>query len=359
MKPGINSWIDKSFNTSILNKNRIQWVDYLRGIAIILVVYRHTLIGIERTGLYIPDYLVEANMVFYSFRMPLFFIIAGIFIGKSLAKNQKSNLIKIKFENLIYPYLIWCGIQISLQILFNSYTNSNRSFIDYTYMFYHPRSLDQFWYLPALFNTSLLFILLSNYKLKLIIHFLFACTLYFASPFFREISIISDTFEFYIFFVIGDIISKLFFDKKFLEKFNKPTILLLLIPVFILTQIIYLGKNEYYYLNNSFGQCQFLFIALIGCLTMFSIACLLQRHKLFSFLRVIGFHSLYIYVMHVLVIAFMRIVLTKIFGITDSITLLGIGVIIGIIFPIMIYNRFIKDGYFWFLFHLKKKTRSD
>ncbi|MBK8553428.1 MAG: acyltransferase family protein [Ignavibacteria bacterium] len=122
--------------------------------------------------------------------MPLFFIIAGIFISKSLAKTQITVLIKIKFENLIYPYLIWCGIQISLQILFNSYTNSNRSFIDYTYMFYHPRSLDQFWYLPALFNTSLLFIFLSKYNLKPIIHLLFACTLYFASSFFREISMI-------------------------------------------------------------------------------------------------------------------------------------------------------------------------
>ncbi|MBK8553427.1 MAG: DUF1624 domain-containing protein [Ignavibacteria bacterium] len=55
-------------------KNRIQWVDYLRGIAIILVVYRHTLIGIERTGLYIPDYLVEANMVFTVFECLCFLL---------------------------------------------------------------------------------------------------------------------------------------------------------------------------------------------------------------------------------------------------------------------------------------------
>ena len=72
------------FNTSILTKSRYPWVDYLRGIAIMLVVYRHVLIGIQRSNLSVPQVLEDANMLFFSFRMPLFFILSGIFISGSI-----------------------------------------------------------------------------------------------------------------------------------------------------------------------------------------------------------------------------------------------------------------------------------
>src|SRR5450631_3856954 len=100
------NWVAKAFNTSILQRSRLAWVDYLKGIAILLVVYRHVLIGIQLSGITIPTILVNANMVFYSFRMPLFFILSGIFIGGSLARRSLKQLIGIKFENLLYPYLI-------------------------------------------------------------------------------------------------------------------------------------------------------------------------------------------------------------------------------------------------------------
>src|SRR6185437_306377 len=106
-----HNWFYKAFNLSILEKNRWPWVDYLRGIALILVVYRHVLIGIQRSvtsalahGAHIPavpDYLETANMIFFSFRMPLFFILSGVFIGGTLAKRTVRQVIGIKFENLM------------------------------------------------------------------------------------------------------------------------------------------------------------------------------------------------------------------------------------------------------------------
>ena len=62
-------------------------MDYLRGIAIILIVYRHVLVGLQKGMIVVPEILVHANMIFYSFRMPLFFILSGIFISRSLAKK--------------------------------------------------------------------------------------------------------------------------------------------------------------------------------------------------------------------------------------------------------------------------------
>src|SRR5690349_1051101 len=147
------NWFERAFNTSVLFKNRLEWVDYLRGIAIVLVVYRHALLGIERSHVSVPQILHDANMVFYSFRMPLFFLLSGIFINHSIAKKTFGKLLEIKFDRLLYPYLIWCIIQITLQIALSGITNSQRSWIDYTYILTQPRHLDQFWYLAALFNT--------------------------------------------------------------------------------------------------------------------------------------------------------------------------------------------------------------
>ena len=178
MKPiseGIRGFLSTGFNLPLIQKSRLQWVDYLRGIAIILIVYRHVLVGLQKGMIVVPEILVHANMIFYSFRMPLFFILSGIFISRSLAKKSFKELLGIKFEKLLYPYLIWTVIQITLQILFSGVTNSSRSVIDYTYIFYQTRYLDQFWYLPALFNTkSLLF-----FPLYLLVVFLVSAASYY------------------------------------------------------------------------------------------------------------------------------------------------------------------------------------
>ena len=110
--PGQNR-IARAFNTSVLQKSRLAWVDYLRGIAILLVVYRHVLLGILASGMVLPSAWLDANIMFFSFRMPLFFILSGIFINGSLAKKTLGQLVYIKFENLLYPYFIWSFLQIT------------------------------------------------------------------------------------------------------------------------------------------------------------------------------------------------------------------------------------------------------
>ena len=196
MKPiwlGMRDLVSRGFNLSVIQKSRLQWIDYLRGIAIILIVYRHVLVGIERGNIEVPPILINANMIFYSFRMPLFFILSGIFISSSLAKKSLKELIGIKFEKLFYPYLIWCVLQITLQIFFSGVTNSDRSLIDYTYILYQPRHLDQFWYLPALFNTTIIYLLIkTKFKVNSGIQLIIGLGFYFLAPHLQSISMISD-----------------------------------------------------------------------------------------------------------------------------------------------------------------------
>ncbi len=367
------NWINRAFNTSVLNKKRFEWVDYLRGIAIVLVVYRHALLGIERSNVVVPQFLNDANMVFYSFRMPLFFLLSGIFISRSIAKNTFGHLVKIKFENLLYPYLVWSFIQISLQIVLSGITNSKRTLVDYTYIFYQPRHLDQFWYLAALFNATLLFIFLKKIlKVPTAAQLLIGTVFYAFFPYFQKISMISDCMEFYLFFVMGDALAQFFFRPSTQLFFKNPLSLILIIPGFILSQLIYLNyvithnldtDNKHTlsdaFANNVGYQSMFLVIAIIGCVSMIILAFRLQKLHLFSFLRILGYHSLYIYVMHVIVTAFVRITLMKIIGIHNPFLLLFLTIALGVAIPIIIYNLFIRDKAGWFLISPRKEQRVE
>jgi fucose 4-O-acetylase-like acetyltransferase len=371
----IQGWFSKAFNLKVLEKNRYPWVDYLKGIAILLVVYRHVLIGIERSQVEVPVVLADANMIFYSFRMPLFFILSGLFINSSIAKRTLKKLAWLKFETLLYPYLVWAFIQVSLQIALSGITNSNRTLEDYSFILYQPRNLDQFWYLPALFNTTMIYLLLKT-KLRVSVwaQLVLGIGLYFLSFYYQKVSMISDWMEFYIFFAIGDALSRLFFHETTQKVLKSYWTLLLVIPLFILTQMHYLRNDvvqngvlpldnshtsRLYYLDKIAEQADFLWVALVGCLCMFVLAFRMQSWKILPFLRVLGYHSLQIYVMHVIFTAAVRLALIIFFGVDSAIFLLITGIVTGLILPIIIYNLLIKDGPAWFLFACRKPEKKE
>lgn len=370
----IRGWFTRAFNLQVLEKNRYPWVDYLKGIAILLVVYRHVLIGIERSQIQVPPVLADANMVFYSFRMPLFFILSGLFINSSIAKRTLNKLAWLKFETLLYPYLVWAFIQVSLQIALSGITNSERTLEDYTFILYQPRNLDQFWYLPALFNTTMIYLLLKiKLKVSTWAQLVLGIGLYFLSFYSQEISMISDWMEFYLFFAIGDALSRLFFHERTQRILKSYWTLLLVIPLFILTQMHYLQNevvpkgvvpvhnshaSRLYYLDKIAEQGDFLWVALVGCLCMFVLAFRMQSWKVLPFLRVLGYHSLQIYVMHVIFTAAVRLALIIFFGVDSAVFLLVTGIVTGLVLPIIIYNLFIKDGVAWFLFTFRRPRRK-
>lgn len=368
---GLRDGFVRAFNTPVLHKKRWEWVDYLRGIAIVLVVYRHALLGIERSSVEVPRLLNDANMIFYSFRMPLFFLLSGIFISRSLSKRSFHDLVGIKFEKLLYPYLVWAFLQVTLQIALSDITNSKRTLIDYTHILYQPRHLDQFWYLAALFNASVLFLLFKKMGAKSWMQILIGMAFYIIFPYFTKISMLSDWMEFYIFFALGDALSQFFFRPSTQAFFRNPRSLLMIFPVFIVSQVFYLNyviskgldtdnthTLTYAFLNNVSYQAWFLLIALIGCASMFMVAFRLQSLKILSFLRLLGYHSLYIYVMHVIVAAFTRIMLMKVFGLTNPLILLFLTILAGVTVPIVVYNLLIRNNVLWFLFSYKRKEKT-
>lgn len=368
----LQKWFSIAFNSSILEKKRYKWVDYLRGIVIILVVYHHTYLGIERSGINIPKSIGNANMVFYSFRMPLFFIISGIFTSIGLTSKSIRSIAWTKFNILFYPYIVWSFIQITLQIILSRYTNSNRTFADYLYIFYQPKQLDQFWYLPALFNATMVFIFIkTKLKPRVGYHLLIGSIFYLLSSFINNISMMSNWMHFYIFFVIGDILSNVILEKTVQTRLRKPIYILIFIPVFIVAQYFYVYNNtgmnfseiDMATFNGGynfyiFNAVSFLFTSLIGCATFIIFSLLLEKWNRCKWLRIIGFHSLYIYIIQVIVVAFIRFLFNKLFGIDNYIIILLAGIAFGVTIPVIFYNLLGKT-YFWFLFTTRKKQKEN
>jgi uncharacterized membrane protein YcfT len=95
--------------TSAATGNRVDWVDYAKGICIIMVVMMHSVLGVEaaagQTG------FMHALVAFAKpFRMPDFFLISGLFLGVVIDRDWRTFLDR-KVVHFAYFYLLWVTIQ--------------------------------------------------------------------------------------------------------------------------------------------------------------------------------------------------------------------------------------------------------
>ena len=332
--------------------SRLKWVDYAKGIAIILVVYRHLLIGINRSGLAAHEILMQANEVVYTFRMPLFFILSGIFIRKGIQKRSVAKFINSKFETIIYPYLIWATLQVTIQILLTGYINADRTWVDYTYIFTRPRSIDQFWFLYALFNTAMLY-LLSFKLLKGNRYMLLAVGVALQGLFMvlSHIPVLNDVLQYFFYMAVGDFCAGYLLDKQHYKKLSSLRLTLLLLPFFVIAQWVYFSQGEHV---NIFLLTV---IALTGSTLMFNLSFVMARYDVLGFFPFVGNYSLQVYLMHAMVGAASRVFFVKFVHLTQVPLLLGLGWVLAVLIPIFFYRFCMMSG-FWWLFQPKKPASA-
>ncbi|MBS1502661.1 MAG: hypothetical protein JST32_11405, partial [Bacteroidetes bacterium] len=101
----------------------------------------------------------------------------------------------------------------------------------------------------------------------------------------------------------------------------------------------------------------FLLEALVGCAISINISFLLQRSKALTFLRIIGFHSLFVYCMQIIVMTFARTIFMNILHITYVPALIVLVWWSGVILPVFFYNFCLKYG-LWWLYTYRKPERQ-
>ena len=362
----------------VLQRNRFAWIDYARGICIILVVFRHCFEGLTSAKLPTGDFmfLKIMNVSLYSFRMPFFFLVSGIFISQTLVKKSYRSYVKDRFKVVLYPLLIWGTIQITLQLIFWEYVNADRQPIDYLNLIIRPRKIEQFWYLNALFMVGIIygfFKVVLRFKLW---HLMITGIVFYSSAAlfyviysqhsdnpnleFVAFSFLPDFLHFYIYFFIGDLVSSVVLRKENQHYFASVKVMIPILIVFVITHFYFTRVNlahelEYRlgtYVEN-FQPLHFLVISLAGCAFLIQLSFILQRFAILKFLRIIGYHSLYIYVSHLIIVSGMRTLFVRFLDITHVPTLIIINVTVGIVIPVLLYNILVRMG-FWWLYSLKK-----
>ena len=89
--------------------SRIDWVDYAKGICIVLVVMMHSTLGVEKaagTMSWLHSFIDWAR----PFRMPDFFMISGLFLASSIHKPWREYL-DSKVLHFLYFYVLWLFLQ--------------------------------------------------------------------------------------------------------------------------------------------------------------------------------------------------------------------------------------------------------
>jgi len=132
---------------------RVEWVDAAKGIGIVLVVFAHDLRGLQLVdGSPLASW---ADHFIYAFHMPLFFVLAGLFAGRSVRRGARAFVTE-KIRTLAYPYFLWSVLQGVLQLAMKGETNSQMSWSDLAAIPYQP--VMQFWFLYTLFLVFMLFL---------------------------------------------------------------------------------------------------------------------------------------------------------------------------------------------------------
>ena len=158
-----------SSNTS----NRIAWIDYTKGIAILLVIVGHT----------IRNFYIRS--IIFSFHMPIFFILSGYTFRPSKIIQDFLRKAKKSFKSLIIPaYCIWI-IRLILYYVVN-HIKYSASEIFYSALYTSGVQINtngliipafgMMWFLVVLFLIKILYdiihSLISNEKIRIIVIFI-------------------------------------------------------------------------------------------------------------------------------------------------------------------------------------------
>ncbi|HEY0235212.1 MAG TPA: acyltransferase family protein [Afipia sp.] len=92
---------------------RVDWVDYAKGICIVMVVMMHSTLGVElaagKQGF--MHLVVEFAR---PFRMPDFFLISGLFLSRVIDRDWRTYLDR-KVVHFLYFYILWVAIQFAFK----------------------------------------------------------------------------------------------------------------------------------------------------------------------------------------------------------------------------------------------------
>lgn len=121
--------------THALSGARYRWMDYIRGFAIIAVVYHHAVDAAtwHRSGL--PSAFTAIDDALSPFRIPLLMFLSGMLLCKSLTKPAK-RYFDGKLRRIAWPYLVWTTIVLFIVGWLHTVSDVALIFLPVTHLWY-------------------------------------------------------------------------------------------------------------------------------------------------------------------------------------------------------------------------------
>lgn len=183
---------------------RNPWVDYAKAIGIVLVVYGHVARGLFNAHVPMDEPTYQAvDTALYSFHMPLFFFLSGLFFFDSLRKRGAPGLVWNKVDTLVYPYLVWSILQGTVEVVLGRWTNGQVSFQEVFSLLWAPRA--HFWFLYALFLICVLGALVYSVVARRFVWVVAVAgvAVYLARPHLPDVPNLGFVTSFFVFFAAG------------------------------------------------------------------------------------------------------------------------------------------------------------
>jgi len=274
-----------AFGTLAPNFDRVSWVDYSKGICILLVVMFHTVnhyeaaIGAEGW----MRWLVEFSK---PFRMPDFFLISGLFLSRTITANLATYLDK-KVVHFAYFYLLWLG----LTLLLTDNDTLRASPVEFAklYLWNIVQPTGVLWFVHMLAVFYVVTRIVSRLPKWLVFAAAAALQIAHQALWIDTQSFIANRFmEYYVFFFLGYAAAGMAFDVADRAKARPWFTIAILIGWAVCND--WLTRNDMHALPV-YG----LLMGLAGALAIVEIAALLSKFRSARFLRYCGQNSIVIY----------------------------------------------------------------
>lgn len=279
-------------------QSRIDWIDYVKGVTIILVAQMHITLGTQISlgaeHMWLRDFLEFAR----PFRVPLFFIIAGLFVSKSL-KWDLTKFIDRKLVHFAYFYFLWAAIQVGFKFALSGYGNHEIGMMDVLLLPVEPFST--LWFIHALAIFFMVTRLLKNVPPMILFG---GALLLFAAPIDTGWGAIDEFANRYIFFVSGYLGATYFFQLAEAARHNALRAICGAIAAYAMVFLFVeaeLATKPLFALMAAFG----------GAAATIALMSLAAERGYFKWLAYIGERSLYVYLAFFLPGAATRILLAK------------------------------------------------
>jgi uncharacterized membrane protein YcfT len=303
---------------------RIAWVDYAKGICIVLVVMMHSTLGVG-TAAGGEGFLHTVVAFAKPFRMPDFFLISGLFLARVIDRDWRTYLDR-KVVHFAYFYVLWMTIQFVLKAPGYAAEHGVAAALQlYLFSFIEPFGTLWFIYLlPVFFVVTKL-----TRAVPPLIVWLIAAALE-SAPIATGWMLIDEFAARFVYFYTGYWLASYVFDLAS-DVQDKPAAAVAWLALWATLNglLVFGGYAEEPGLS--------LLLGLLGAGAVVSVAALLARTQMFDPLRYCGEHSIVIYLSFFLFMAGTRVVLLKT-GLIPDVGLMSLIVTIaGIVGPLMLF----------------------